>query len=77
MIRACRCQSLTGVSLPASLILTCSLDLSVSHYLLTITCTCCYDETKGTQDLKICSHAHSLILTVPAAHRLIDLVVVC
>ena len=25
-------------------------------------CTCCYDEIKGTQDLKICSHADSLIL---------------
>ena len=27
---------------------------------LTITCTCCYDEIKGTQDLKIYSHADSL-----------------
>ena len=30
---------------------------------LTITCTCCYDEIKGTQDPKI-SHAHSLILSL-------------
>ena len=31
---------------------------------LTITCTCCYDEIKGTQDLKIYSHADSQILSV-------------
>ena len=37
-------------------------DSSYSHT-LTITCTCCYDEIKGTQDLKIYSHAHSLILS--------------
>ena len=30
---------------------------------LTINCTCCCDEIKGTQDLKIYSHAHSLILS--------------
>ena len=30
---------------------------------LTITCTCCYDEIKGTQDLKTCSHADSLFLS--------------
>ena len=29
---------------------------------ITITCTCCYDEIKGTQDLKIYSHADSQIL---------------
>merc|ERR1711865_655086 len=35
-----------------------------SHsHTLTITCTCCYDEIKGTQDLKIYSHADSLILS--------------
>ena len=36
---------------------------SLPHCLscFTITCTCCYDEIKGTQDLKIYSHAHSLI----------------
>ena len=34
---------------------------------LTITCTGCYDEIKGTQDLKIYSHAHSLIPSLPAA----------
>ena len=33
--------------------------LILSHT-LTITCTCCYDEIKGTQDLKIYSHADSL-----------------
>ena len=33
---------------------------SLSHT-LTITCTCCYDEIKATQDLKIYSHAGSLI----------------
>ena len=30
-------------------------------------CTCCYDEIKGIQDLKIYSHADSLILSVPAS----------
>ena len=40
-------------------------DSSYSHsHTLTITCTCCYDEIKGTQDLKIYSHAHSLILSL-------------
>ena len=46
--------------------------LSLSHsafsslftysHTFTIACTCCSDEIKGTQDLKI-SHAHSLILS--------------
>ena len=37
---------------------------SHSHcHTLTITRTCCYDEIKGTQDLKIYSHAYSLILS--------------
>ena len=31
---------------------------SLSHT-LTITCTCCYDVIKGTEDLKIYSHADS------------------
>ena len=40
---------------------------------LTITCTCCYVEIKGTQDLKIYSHADSLIRALflhsqPCAH---------
>ena len=36
----------------------------LTHILtLTITCTCCYDEIKGTQDLKIYSHADSVILS--------------
>ena len=30
---------------------------------LTITCTCCYDEINGIQDLKIHSHADSMILS--------------
>ena len=30
---------------------------------LTVSCTCWYDEIKGTQDLKIYSHADSLILS--------------
>ena len=30
---------------------------------LTITCTCCHDVIKGTQDLKIYSHADSQILS--------------
>ena len=39
-------------------------DPSYSHsHTLTINCTCCDDEIKGTQDLKIYSHAHSLILS--------------
>ena len=40
---------------------------STSHshsHSLTITCTCCYDEIKGTQDLKIYSHADSQILSL-------------
>ena len=40
------------------------LTLSHSHnHTLTITCTCCYDEVKGTQDLKIYSHADSQIFS--------------
>ena len=35
---------------------------SLSHT-LTASCTCCYDEIKGVQDLKIYSHADSLILS--------------
>ena len=35
--------------------------LALTH---TITCTCCYDEIKGIQHLKIYSHAHSLILSL-------------
>ena len=41
------------------LILTVTLSLSLTH-ILTLHYTCCYDEIKGTQDLKICSHAGSL-----------------
>ena len=38
--------------------------ISHAHSLiLSITCTCCYDKIKGTQDLKIYSHAASLILS--------------
>ena len=36
--------------------------ISTLHY------TCCYDEIKGNQDLKICSHADSLILYMPYIH---------
>ena len=36
---------------------------SASTHTLTITCICYYDEIKGTQDLEICSHAHSQILS--------------
>ena len=39
-----------------------SQELLLTHT-LTITCTCCYDEIKGTQDLKIYSHADSQILS--------------
>ena len=35
---------------------------SLTH--TTIACTCCCDETKGNQDLNICSHADSLILSL-------------
>ena len=31
---------------------------------ITLHCTCCYDEIKGNQDFKICSHANSLILSL-------------
>ena len=38
--------------------------ISYAHSLiLSITCTCCYDEIQGTQDLKIYYHAASLILS--------------
>ena len=37
---------------------------SQSHtHMPTISCTCCYDETNGIQDLEIHSHADSLILS--------------
>jgi len=38
---------------------------SLTHTLtITITCPCCYDEFKGTQDLKIYSYADSQILSL-------------
>ena len=38
---------------------------SQSHtHIPTISCTCCYDEIKGIQDLKIYSHADSLSLSL-------------
>ena len=41
---------------------------SLSHYthslIGTLHYTCCHDEIKGNQDLKICSHADSLILSL-------------
>ena len=43
------------------------LSLFVGHTLslfLSLSCTCCYDEIKGIQDLKICSHADSQILSL-------------
>ena len=41
-----------------------SLTITHNHSLtLTISCTCCCDEIKGVQDLKIYSHADSLILS--------------
>ena len=41
----------------------CLITHSHSHtHILTISCTCCYDEIKGIQDLMIYSHADSLIL---------------
>ena len=51
-----------------------SLRLSVSHLLfslthtLIITCTCCYDEINEIQNLQICSHADSLILSLVLDH---------
>ena len=60
---------LCSVSLYPSMILMriclCTVsDSSYSHsHTLAITCTCCYDEIKRTQDLKIYSHADSLILS--------------
>ena len=54
-------ESRSGISLSL-----CSWYSSYSHsHTLSITCTCCYDEIKGTQDLKIYSHAHSRILALP------------
>ena len=54
--------SLLWLSLSCRYISLYTLTLTHSHT-LTITCTCCYDEIKGTQDLKIYSHADSLILS--------------
>ena len=34
---------------------------------ITLSFTCCYYEINGIQDLKICSHADSLILLLPVA----------
>ena len=39
---------------------------SLTHYHL-CSCACCYDEIKGTQDLKIYSHADSQILSLSLA----------
>ena len=44
---------------------------SFTHILiLTITCTCCYDEIKGTPDLKIYSHADAQIDSLNSSHDL-------
>ena len=48
---------------------TLSLSLSLTHCRLYL-CACCCDGIYGAQDLKI-SHAHSLILSVSAADRLL------
>ena len=58
-----------GICFSALAICVCVMALSLwlslsSPHTLTITCTCCYDEIKGIQDLKICSHADSLILSL-------------
>ena len=57
-----RCFSL-WVSLSVCLCIVSDSSYSLTHT-LTITITCCYDEIKGTQDLKIYSHADSQILTL-------------
>ena len=62
----CLCHSLLNSQHPQTcgtehLLFNLSSLFTYSHT-LTITCTCCYDEIKGTQDPKIYSHAHSLIL---------------
>ena len=41
---------------------------SLTH-ILTVTCTRCYDEIKGTQDRKIYSHADSQILSYAASQH--------
>ena len=69
-LRTIRFQNSTVAPSPHKMILMriclCTMsDSSYSHsHTLTITCTCCYDEIKGAQDLKIYSHAHSLVLTL-------------
>ena len=56
------CVSITkSLSLPLVSV-KCLIPTHSHTHTLTLTCTCCYDEIKGTQDLKIYSHAHSLIL---------------
>ena len=60
-----RNQSEIQVTLSATV--TCCLRLSLTHthttLISTLHYTCGYDEIKGTQDLKIYSHADSLILS--------------
>ena len=65
------CLRLSLFSIYLLLFLSQSLCLVLSHCLFlsmslsfSITCTCCYDEIKGTQDLKIYSHADSQILSL-------------
>ena len=38
------------------------LDTHTHALIITLHYTCCHDENKGTEDLKICSHADSQIL---------------
>ena len=49
-----------------------SVAIPVHTLIIILHYTCCYDEIKGIQDLKICSHADSLILplTVSALYLL-------
>ena len=46
-------------------------------YTLTVTCACCCDEIKRTHDLKICSHADSLLLCLLPSLLLCACVSVC
>ena len=52
-----------SLTLPCSLVSDSKVTLYTHTHTLTITCTCCYDEIKGIQDLKIYSHAVSLVLS--------------
>ena len=80
-------SSLISASRQVQTTLICGATFGIGHLLfglthilthsLSLTCTCCYDETKGTQDLKIYSRADSLSLSHPLSLSVCHWVSVC